>query len=128
LDSGSSVSIFWPQQLSGSSPSVKGILLDKVVAVVNSEVYNLERGLQAMEFEASPQVKAMSERRGTRYLSRMKVLSRESHRYEAASPEAKKQVSAQARTKSIRPCNPSGKIRDDRCGHERGRDKGRVHH
>ena len=38
------------------------ILLDKVVAVVNSEVITWSEVYKAMEFEASPQVKAMSER------------------------------------------------------------------
>ncbi len=37
------------------------ILLDKVVAVVNSEVITWSEVYKAMEFEASPQVKAMSE-------------------------------------------------------------------
>jgi peptidyl-prolyl cis-trans isomerase SurA len=38
------------------------ILLDKIVAVVNSEVITWSELYKAMEFEASPQVKAMSER------------------------------------------------------------------
>jgi peptidyl-prolyl cis-trans isomerase SurA len=44
------------------SISEGAILLDKVVAVVNSEVITWSELYKAMEFEASPQVKAMSER------------------------------------------------------------------
>jgi peptidyl-prolyl cis-trans isomerase SurA len=43
------------------SPSEGAILLDKVVAVVNSEVITWSELYKAMEFDASPAVKAMSE-------------------------------------------------------------------